>query len=137
MSIQIVQQWIQELGQRIGNSGLAMTNGTCTLKNAKTHIAIEYAEAANEVHIWSPVGTLPTGMDQLEYADLYDALLAENLTGTSTGNARFALDAQRNRILLCESLPVTQDNGTQFHELVPLMLEISEQWHARFNDTET
>ena len=136
MSTQVMQQWIQELGQRIGNTGLTMTGNTCALQSANCQLVIEYEEATGSAYLWSAVATLPTDLDELDYADLYEALLSENLTGNSTGGARFALDAPHNRILLCESLPVKAEHGSTFHDLVPMMLKLSEQWHARFNDTE-
>ena len=136
MSIVVMQQWVQEIGQRIGAPSLSLTGHTCTLTGAHCDLIIEYEESTDSAHLWSPVATLPADLDTVDYADLYEALLAENLTGSSTAGARFAFDAAKNRILLCESLPVREEYGEAFHTLVPIMLKLSEQWHARFNDTE-
>jgi len=136
MSAEVMQQWIHEVGQRVGSPDLKLEGNTCTLEKQDTKLVIEYEEDTDSAHLWSEIATLPQELDSSDYADLYATLLTENLTGQNTGGARFALDADPKRIILCESLTVRENFGNTFHALVPMMLAMAQQWYARFHDLE-
>ena len=134
MSLQIYQQWVQQVGMRIGNPGLSATANACTLEHGKCSTTIELEESTDTIHIWSVVANLPDDLEETDYAELYHSLLQENSAIMRHNNAHFALDTHKMRILLCSSIPASEDHTEAFHILVTSMLSLSQLWHTRFNE---
>ena len=100
-------------GQQLGVGALTFDeNGVCRLVfDGKFDMDIESADDGVALYVYAVVGQVPAGNRETVYAEL----LSANLFGAGTGGATFAIDRERNEIVLSRCF---RADATDFHVFV-------------------
>ena len=124
-----IDNLLSMFGRQLGVGELALDeNGVCRLVfDEKFNMDIEPADDGTTFHVYAVVGQIPPDNREAVYAEL----LSANMFGSGTGGSTFAIDKERNEIVLSRCFRSDVTDLQVFVNEVELFVNYLELWAER------
>ena len=128
-NVETVNGFLSELGGKIGIQNLSLSDqGTCSFSfEDEIGLVIEAQSHSDEVHLYGELMTVPASGSE----DVLLQLLQANLDLRQTQGATFALDSQKNTIVLYFDTQLDGLDQTQFEAVIENFLDVCAAWHQK------